>query len=268
MTQINVGRTEVTSPIPDSAIFYSPIPVENPAPGEPAFQDRFSTFGHLKRSLQFAYSYITTAESPFLASTLQQHVINTADGVVEFTLPAVPEADDRYLLVPALPSYETNALIIRHNGVPIAGVLDDVTINVNGLAVEFLYINGTIGWVVLEKGQTTYVQRSVVYGADVTNRRVTAQQAVITGIDDLETLIVTTSDLNGTVQLPDSNSVGDIFQFSVMQVGDGQMTFIIDPNSTDVIIEVNSATTTIGAGALVQVVKASNGEWVIAGALI
>jgi hypothetical protein len=267
MGQINLNRSEHTGMIPAEAIMYLPVPVENPAPGAPAFEDRWAKFSTLKQALQFAYNYITATESPFAASTLQQHVINTADGVVEFVLPETPEADDRFLLVPALPSYETNALIIRHNGVPIAGVLDDVTVNINGMAVELLYLNGTIGWVVLEKGQTAYIQRSVVYGSDVTNRRITAQQNVITGIDDLETLIITTSDVNGTIQLPDSTTVADIFQFSVLQVGDGQMTFIIDPASADVITEVNDATTTLGPGSLIQVVKAASGSWVIAGAL-
>lgn len=262
-TIIGNGRAQVQAPIDAESLLYTPVP-----DGSGGYTDNWAKLKDVMASLEHAYSYITNVESPYSGATLINHLINTTGGQVEFQLPASPSPNQKFRLAPAASTYETNSLIIRRNGNPIGGVDDDVEINQNGVAVELVYIDATYGWAILERGDTMVLQRVTLQGADITSKRTSNNTTVTTSPSDLETLVITTSDTNGDVELFDSSQVSDLFQMSFVQQGAGSMTFTLPQGSSDTILALDDAVTTAGPGALVQVIKLAAGLWFITGGLI
>lgn len=259
------GRPQLTQ-APNGTIFYAGVP-----DGNGGFTDGYLDLGTLAAALESTFSMVTDADSPFAADPNQRnYLIDTRNALVTFTLPATPAANQRFNLTPAAVSYSTNSLFIAANGNPIQGVVDDVEVSVDGLSVSLVWINETYGWAVIAGGQTVYMQRSTVYGADTMERRADNSTDVVTSITDQETLIVMTGDTApGTVTLFDSSAVTEgTFQMSFVQEGAGAKTFQVDPASSDTLLALDDAVLTSGPGAFVTAFLIAPGTWAIAGGLV
>lgn len=257
------GRSQVQSPLDPKTLFYTPQP-----DGQGGYVDGWAELEDVTASLETAYSYITAAESPFNAGTLINHLINTTTGPVSFVLPANPNPNQRYRIAPAAQTFETNPVTLVANGNPIAGQADDINLDQNGLAVEVVFVDATYGWAIIPRGETLFLQRTTLQGADVTAKRVDNNVTTVTSPSDLETLVLCTSDTDGSVELFDSTQVNDLFQMSFVQQGAGAKTFTLPTGSSDQILAVDNAVLTAGPGALVQAIKLVDGLWLISGGLI
>lgn len=96
---------------------------------------------------------IDSPGSPVVAFPAQarDHIlVDTYLYPLTIALPASPTINNRIRIVPARPTYSTNSLTIDNNGNPIGGVTDTVEVDVDGLALEFIWVGGDVGWVVNE----------------------------------------------------------------------------------------------------------------------
>lgn len=73
-------------------------------------------------------------------------LVDTTSQAVAITLPAAPTIGQSVIVRDAARNTETNAVSVLRNGLNIEGAADDITFDVNGSQVEFVYVNATIGW--------------------------------------------------------------------------------------------------------------------------
>lgn len=262
-TVMGDNRPQKVHPLDLESVVYNP---HKDAEGN--YADAWAYLRDIVRARATDWIKVTDADSPYSATPEVFHLIDTRNGQVEFTLEGTPDNNAWHQLVPAANTYSTNPLILRSNGNPIGGVVDDVTVDVDGLALDLFWIDDTYGWLVTERGNTVHLHRATISGSDVADRRSTnAENVVFTG-DDNETLVVSTGDIDGNAQLPDTTAVSELFQTSLFQEGDGQKTFIADPNSNDEVISLDNVYTTTGRGSMIQAVKIGPGKWGIGGGLV
>lgn len=67
-------------------------------------------------------------------------------GAFTVTLPATPSAGDEVVVRDAKRNTETDAITVARNGSNIGGLAEDLTIDVNGATVHFVYVDASQGW--------------------------------------------------------------------------------------------------------------------------
>jgi hypothetical protein len=95
----------------------------------------------------------TTLASPYTAQRNEQILVNTTTSALTVVLPTNAQFGDSILLAP-VSSLSANNLIIDNNGQNINSVNDTVTVNVT-VTLEVIYYGSTIGWAVVQKGDTS-----------------------------------------------------------------------------------------------------------------
>ena len=84
------------------------------------------------------------------------YFVNTTGGVVTMNLPATPSAGDIVSVKDYLFTFATNNLTVGRNGSKIGGAsAADLTVNTNGAALTFIYVDGTQGWLVINESTDT-----------------------------------------------------------------------------------------------------------------
>jgi hypothetical protein len=99
----------------------------------------------------------TTAKTAsFTAVSGDGYFINTTSSAITVTLPASPSAGDIVSVKDYAYTFATNNCTIARNGSPIGGGSDvDLTLDVNGTAKTFVYVDGTKGWLVVNESTDT-----------------------------------------------------------------------------------------------------------------
>lgn len=268
MSNITTGRSQLAYPFPENMILYTPVPIEVPEVGGPTHTDHWATFGDLAKSLDQVFTIISNLESPYLVATIRKFMIDTRAAPVTVQLPAEPVLDQKLSFTPLANSYATNSFFLDRNGNPIMGVDDDVEIDVNGFAFDVIWKAGTIGWVIVPKGNTTHIQTLVLGDGDLNGIRTVNTQHIVTDQNDIDILVISDSAIVGNIELPDSTGLDPLASFAFLQRGAGQKTFIPADGSSDTILSLDNQVVTSDVGAMVQIIYLGGGSWWIGGALV
>jgi hypothetical protein len=93
------------------------------------------------------YSAVTGVKTSAYTAVRGDNVLtNSTGGVFNVTLPASPAAGDTVEIIDAYGTWSTNAVTALRNGSNINGAASDLTLNVSGRRVVFIYIDSTQGW--------------------------------------------------------------------------------------------------------------------------
>jgi hypothetical protein len=96
----------------------------------------------------------TTAKTAsFTAVSGNGYFVNTTSGAITVTLPATPSAGDIVSISDYANTSTTNNITVARNGSNIEGSASDLTIENNGIALTFVYVDGTRGWKVVNAGK-------------------------------------------------------------------------------------------------------------------
>ena len=103
-----------------------------------------------------AVTWDTTAKtSGFTGVSGNGYFVNTTSGAITVTLPASPSAGDVVGIKDYANTADTNNITIGRNGSNINGDAADYTINIEGLSVLLVYVDGTKGWLVTNAAQAS-----------------------------------------------------------------------------------------------------------------
>jgi hypothetical protein len=99
-------------------------------------------------------------DSNYELTASQQLLADSLLGSFSITLPESPVLNTRVAVAPLHPSYVDFPVSIVRNPVSnelINGGTDDVILNSNGASVELSFVGGTVGWALINKGETTII---------------------------------------------------------------------------------------------------------------
>src|SRR6056300_1061281 len=90
----------------------------------------------------------TTAKTAsFTAVSGNGYFVNTTSGAITVTLPATPSAGDIVAVADYANTADTNNITIGRNSSNIEGDASDYILNIEGVSMTFVYVDGTQGWV-------------------------------------------------------------------------------------------------------------------------
>ena len=102
-----------------------------------------------------AASWDTTVKtSGFTAVSGVGYFVNTTAGAITVTLPASPSAGDVVAVSDYANTADTNNITLARNGSNIEGDASDFVINQEGVAITFVYVDATKGWITTDTGQS------------------------------------------------------------------------------------------------------------------
>lgn len=111
-------------------------------------------------------------DSAYTAVHKDAILADSSGGSFTITLPLTPSVGDNVCVAPLFATYVSNPVTIARNGQLIGGDTQDILLNQNGVSIELSFVGGTIGWAVLDRGQTHIVQNinptSAVVTKDIT----------------------------------------------------------------------------------------------------
>jgi hypothetical protein len=90
------------------------------------------------------------------------YFVNTAGGTVTVTLPSSPSAGNVIGISSYNNSASTNPITVARNGSNILGSAENFTVAKGNAAVQFIYIDGTVGWQTVFTGSPSDVQNAFV----------------------------------------------------------------------------------------------------------
>jgi len=103
-----------------------------------------------------AASWNTTVKTgDFTAVSGEGYFVNTTSGAVTVTLPSSPSAGSVVAVADYANTADTNNIILNRNGSNIEGNASNFTINQEGVAITFVYVDGTKGWITTDTGQSS-----------------------------------------------------------------------------------------------------------------
>jgi hypothetical protein len=90
------------------------------------------------------------------------YFVNTGGGAVTVTLPSSPSAGNVIGISSYNNSASTNAITVARNGSNILGSASDFTISKGSSAVQFIYVDGTVGWQTVFTGSPSDAQNAFI----------------------------------------------------------------------------------------------------------
>ena len=103
-----------------------------------------------------AASWDTTVKTgDFTAVSGVGYFVNTTGGAITVTLPASPDAGAVIAISDYANTADTNNITLARNGSNIEGNAEDFVINVEGVAITFVYVDATKGWITTDTGQSS-----------------------------------------------------------------------------------------------------------------
>jgi hypothetical protein len=83
------------------------------------------------------------------------YFVNTTSGAITVTLPASPDAGAVIAISDYANTADTNNITLARNGSNIEGTAEDFVINQEGVAITFVYVDATKGWITTDTGQSS-----------------------------------------------------------------------------------------------------------------
>ena len=106
----------------------------------------------------------TTAKTiDFNAVVKTGYFVDTTSGAITVTLPASPSAGDLLSLKDYANTANTNNIIINPNGNKIQGATSNFVISVNGTAANFIYIDATQGWALIDASNAADIAEQALF---------------------------------------------------------------------------------------------------------
>ena len=103
-----------------------------------------------------AASWDTTVKTTgFTAVSGVGYFVDTTSGAITVTLPASPSAGDVVAVSDYANTADTNNITLARNGSNIEGDASDFVINQEGVAITFVYVDATKGWITTDTGQSS-----------------------------------------------------------------------------------------------------------------
>jgi len=100
-----------------------------------------------------AVSWNTTkVTTGFTATSGVGYFADTTSAAFTITLPATPAAGAVIGITDYANTFATNNITVGRNGSNIGGVASNATLSTNGIAVTFVYVDATQGWIVTDSG--------------------------------------------------------------------------------------------------------------------
>ena len=104
----------------------------------------------------------TVKTADFTATSGSGFFVNTAGGAVTVTLPSSPSAGNVVAISSYNNSASTNTITVARNGSNILGAASDFIITKGNSAVQFIYVDGTVGWQTAFTGSPTDSQSAFI----------------------------------------------------------------------------------------------------------
>ena len=95
----------------------------------------------------------TVKTTAFTAVSGNGYFVNTTSAAITVTLPASPSAGDIVAISDYASTSVTNNITVARNSSNIEGAASDLIIENNGIALTFVYVDGTRGWKVVTAGK-------------------------------------------------------------------------------------------------------------------
>jgi len=106
----------------------------------------------------------TTAKTTaFTAESNKGYFCNTTSAAFTVTLPASPTAGDVIGLKDYANTFDTNNLTIDPNGNNIQGSANNFIISVEGTSAQFIYVDATRGWVLIDASKASDIEEGPAY---------------------------------------------------------------------------------------------------------
>jgi len=100
-----------------------------------------------------AASWNTTVKTgDFTAVAGEGYFVNTTSGAITVTLPASPSAGAVVAVKDYANTFDTNNVTLARNGSNIGGAATNSILSIEGLAVTFVYVDATKGWLITDNG--------------------------------------------------------------------------------------------------------------------
>jgi hypothetical protein len=243
-------------------------------------------------------TYTTVKTSNYTAATNDGVQTDTSGGAFTVTLPATPATGDQVFVVDSAGSWATNNLTVGRNGSTINGSATDLTCDISGVSLQFVYsgttwdvyaqVGGAGAGIVSVAGGGTgvstltgYVKGSgtspltasaTIPVADVTGAATSGANTNITALNQSVTVTATgtiAADTIGYRGLP-QNQQTSTYTLSLADIGDhvyttaGAFTITIPANATTA-FPIGSAITIINEDAIKTLAPAAGVTLVLAG---
>ena len=93
-------------------------------------------------------SVIVEKSTTYTAKVNERVIANTSGGAWTLTMPAVAGllVNDVVQVIAPTGSYSSNNLTVARNGAKIQNLNEDLTMNINNVAITFIYTGTTYGW--------------------------------------------------------------------------------------------------------------------------
>lgn len=203
---------------------------------------------------------VASPASPYQLSNQEKAIIDTTTGPVTVVLPIDPAEGYSVTLVPSGDTYSANNMTIDNNGQMIAGVLDSVVVDVDGLALRLYYVGGTVGWSVSDESGVTLVSDNPIVDTESAKIKTISGNYTLTLADNGYTIWVdAVANINITLPENITENLPNGFQVFVIQGNTGQANFLTQ--GSDVIYSRDSIVATSGAGTSAAVMKKQATIW-------
>jgi len=107
---------------------------------------------------------VTTADAGagYQLSNADRILADSTGGAFDVILPLSPIDGYIVQIAPLEPTYATNPVTILRNGETINGETEDIEMNQIGMAIELVFVGGSTGWAIIEKGETTVINNVII----------------------------------------------------------------------------------------------------------
>ena len=114
--------------------------------------------------LQGAVNWQTgSIKTAFTAVANEGYFVNTTSGSITATLPASPTAGDIIGFKDYANTFDTNKLVLNPNGNKIQGATSNFHITTEGIAIIFLYIDSTKGWLLVDQSKASDIANNKLF---------------------------------------------------------------------------------------------------------
>lgn len=215
---------------------------------------------------------LSHTNSPLAVLPGQTVYVDTAGatGPLVATLPTVAPTSDTPIKFLPLGDYAVTNLHVVSTVLNVSGdVPDTVEVTQTNAAFEVRYINNTFGYGFFSLGSTYLSQQVTVNASDLVDIRYVETGDVQLVVGDREHGVATATNVSGGfIRLPNADDVSPGWQTSVLQLGDGVYTFVLNDAATgEEIIALGNQLQTLGRGTMVTVLLTRNKKWLIGGGL-
>ena len=110
------------------------------------------------------WEVVTTADAvgDYQLQDADRKLADSTNGSFNFLLPLSPDVGQIISIAPLQPTYASNPVTVLRNGELVNSQAEDILLDQIGLAIELIYVGGSVGWAVIERGDTAIINNILV----------------------------------------------------------------------------------------------------------